>query len=119
MSVGQPYLFLGQEFLKNEILTDLYQKISLKFNLSNDGTSNIYLELDDENRDIEKCLSWIQTEVDYISIPDYIRNRQHQKSLEDPIDLIAFGFFHSDIQKIFSLLMISLLSSILLISLSI
>nr|WP_318000995.1 FtsX-like permease family protein [uncultured Faecalibacillus sp.] len=47
-------------------------------------------------------------------IPDYIRNRQHQKSLEDPIDLIAFGFFHSDIQKIFSLLMISLLSSILL-----
>lgn len=52
MSVGQPYLFLGQEFLKNEILTDLYQKISLKFNLSNDETSNIYLELDDENRDI-------------------------------------------------------------------
>lgn len=77
MSVGQPYLFLGQEFLKNEILTDLYQKISLKFNLSNDGTSNIYLELDDENRDIEKCLSWIQTEVDYISIPDYIRKIAH------------------------------------------
>lgn len=79
MSVGQPYLFLGQEFLKNEILTDLYQKISLKFNLSNDGTSNIYLELDDENRDIEKCLSWIQTEVDYISIPDYIRKIAHVK----------------------------------------
>lgn len=32
-----------------------------------------------ENRDIEKCLSWIQTEVDYISIPDYIRKIAHVK----------------------------------------
>ena len=79
MNVGQPYLFLGQEFLKNEILTGLYKKISTKFNLFNDGTSNIYLELDGENRNVEECLSWIQTEVDYTSIPEYVRKIAHVK----------------------------------------
>lgn len=79
MSSGQPYLFLGQDFLKEEILTELYQKISNRFNLVIDETSNIYLELDDETRDIEKCLSWIQTEVDYTSIPNYVRKIAHIK----------------------------------------
>ena len=47
-------------------------------------------------------------------LPEYIRKRQKNQSLENPVDLIAYGFFHSDLQKIFSLLLISLLSSVLL-----
>ena len=47
-------------------------------------------------------------------LPEYIRKRQKNQSLENSVDLIAYGFFHSDLQKIFSLLLISLLSSVLL-----
>lgn len=79
MCNGQPYLFLGQDFLKNEILVELYQKISDKFECVNSRSSDIYLELDDENRDIENCLSWIQTEIDYTSIPEYVRKIAHIK----------------------------------------
>ena len=47
-------------------------------------------------------------------LPEFIRKRQRNNSLENSEDLIALGFFHSDIQKIFGLLLISLLSSVLL-----
>ena len=47
-------------------------------------------------------------------LPEYIRKRQRNNSLENSKDLISLGFFHSDIQKIFGLLLISLLSSVLL-----
>ena len=47
-------------------------------------------------------------------LPEYIRKRQRNNSLENSEDLISLGFFHSDIQKIFGLLLISLLSSVLL-----
>ena len=47
-------------------------------------------------------------------LPEFIRKRQKNNSLENSEDLIALGFFHSDIQKIFGLLLISLLSSVLL-----
>ena len=47
-------------------------------------------------------------------LPDYIEKRQRNESLQDPVQLIALGFFHSDIQKVFGLLIIMLLSSIIL-----
>lgn len=47
-------------------------------------------------------------------IPHFIEKRQHNESLENPVHLISLGFFHSDIQKVFGLLIIILLSSILL-----
>lgn len=47
-------------------------------------------------------------------LPDYIKKRQRDQSLENPLQLISLGFFHSDIQKVFGLLIIMLLSSILL-----
>ena len=47
-------------------------------------------------------------------LPDYIEKRQRNESLQDPVQLIAVGFFHSDIQKVFGLLIIMLLSSIIL-----
>ena len=47
-------------------------------------------------------------------LPEFIRKRQRNNSLENSEDLISLGFFHSDIQKIFGLLLISLLSSVLL-----
>lgn len=47
-------------------------------------------------------------------LPDYIEKRQRNESLQDPVQLIALGFFHSDIQKVFGLLIIMLLSSIVL-----
>lgn len=47
-------------------------------------------------------------------LPNIIKTRQRSQSLENPIHLISLGFFHSDIQKVFSLLIIILLSSILL-----
>ena len=107
MCSGQPYLFLGQDFLKSEILTDLYKKISTKFGCPSDGTSNIYLELDNENRDIEKCLSWIQTEVDYTSIPDYVRKIAHIKwngvitsSVEYFVEII-FQLERRDVQPVY------------------
>lgn len=47
-------------------------------------------------------------------LPDIITNRQRQESLGNPIHLISLGFLHSDIQKVFGLLIMILLSSILL-----
>ena len=47
-------------------------------------------------------------------LPDFIKRRQHNQSLENPVHLISLGFFQSDIQKVFGLLIIMLLSSILL-----
>lgn len=47
-------------------------------------------------------------------MPDYIEKRQKNESLQDPVQLISLGFFHSDIQKVFGLLIIMLLSSIIL-----
>lgn len=47
-------------------------------------------------------------------LPHMIEKRQRNQSLENPIHLISLGFFHSDIKKVFGLLIIILLSSILL-----
>lgn len=47
-------------------------------------------------------------------LPDIITNRQRQESLGNPVHLISLGFLHSDIQKVFGLLIMILLSSILL-----
>lgn len=47
-------------------------------------------------------------------IPHHIKERQNNQSLEEPIQLMALGFFNSDIKKIFGLLLIMLLASILL-----
>ena len=47
-------------------------------------------------------------------LPDWLRKRQSNESLENPVDLIALGFFHSDLQKVFALVIISLMASIIL-----
>lgn len=47
-------------------------------------------------------------------LPEWLRKRQSNESLENPIDLISLGFFHSDLQKVFSLVIISLMASIIL-----
>lgn len=47
-------------------------------------------------------------------IPNMIRNRQKNDSLEDPVQLMGLGFFYTDMKKIFGLLLVMLLSSILL-----
>lgn len=47
-------------------------------------------------------------------LPDWLKKRQSNESLENPIDLISLGFFHSDLQKVFSLVIISLMASIIL-----
>lgn len=52
-------------------------------------------------------------------IPYYIKQRQKNQSLEDPVQLMALGFFNSDMKKIFGLLLIMLLSSILLTSVTV
>lgn len=47
-------------------------------------------------------------------LPEWLRKRQGNESLENPIDLISLGFFHSDLQKVFALVIISLMASIIL-----
>ena len=47
-------------------------------------------------------------------LPDWIEKRQKNESLQDSVQLLGLGFFHSDIQKVFGLMIIMLLSSILL-----
>lgn len=47
-------------------------------------------------------------------IPNMIKNRQKNDSLEEPVQLMGLGFLYSDMKKIFGLLLVMLLSSILL-----
>lgn len=47
-------------------------------------------------------------------IPHIIKKHQQNQSLENPIHLVSLGFFNSDMKKIFGLLLVMLLASILL-----
>lgn len=47
-------------------------------------------------------------------LPDLITDQQRQTFLENPVQFIGAGFFRSDIQKVFGLMLVMLLSSILL-----
>lgn len=70
LNYGQPYLMLGQQYLAEPITDKFYEVVSERLG-SDRKDCNIFLELEDLSNDLEKTLQWLQTEADYITLPDW------------------------------------------------
>ena len=70
VNYGHPYLLLGQEYLSDTVTDIFYQKVSKHLEVEN-VASDIYLELEERNENVEDILQWIQTEADYAVLPDW------------------------------------------------
>lgn len=70
LNFGQPYLLLGQQYLAETVTNNFYKKVSKRVGCdAND--CNIFLELEELSNDVEETLHWLQTEADYVTLPDW------------------------------------------------
>lgn len=67
---GQAYLLLGQDYLQNEIKNSFFSKIAQKLAVENTN-NDIYLSLQSVSNNVEDLLQLIQTEADYMNLPDW------------------------------------------------
>lgn len=70
LNYGHPYLLLGQEYLTDTVTDIFYEKVSKHLKVEN-VADDIYLELEERNKNVEDILQWIQTEADYAVLPDW------------------------------------------------
>lgn len=70
LNFGQPYLLLGQQYLAETITDKFYEVVSERLG-SNKKDCNIFLELDELSNNVEDTLQWLQTEADYVTLPDW------------------------------------------------
>lgn len=70
LNFGQPYLLLGQEYLAENVTNNFYAVVAERLG-SDQRNCNIFLELEDISQNVEEALSWIQTEADYMTLPDW------------------------------------------------
>lgn len=70
LNFGQPYLLLGQNYLADTVTNDYYKNISNHLESANIN-SDIYLDLEEKTENIENILQWMQTEADYVTLPDW------------------------------------------------
>lgn len=70
LNFGQPYLLLGQQYLAETITNKFYDVVSTRLE-SDIKDCNIFLELDDITNNVEDTLSWLQTEADYMTLPNW------------------------------------------------
>lgn len=70
LNFGQPYLLLGQQYLAETITDKFYEVVSKRLG-SNKKDCNIFLELDELSNNVEDTLQWLQTEADYVTLPDW------------------------------------------------
>ncbi len=70
LNFGQAYLLLGQNYLADAITKDYYKSVSNYLNITNTN-ADIYLELEEKSENVENILQWMQTEADYITLPEW------------------------------------------------
>lgn len=70
LNFGQPYLLLGQQYLA-QVATDKFYEVVAERLGSDRKNCNIFLELEELSDNVEETLQWLQTEADYITLPDW------------------------------------------------
>ncbi len=70
LNYGQPYLLLGQQYLAEPITNSFYELVSERLK-SEIKDCNIFLDLEDISNNVEETLQWMQTEADYITLPEW------------------------------------------------
>ena len=70
LNFGQSYLLLGQQYLAETITNSYYERVAERLG-TDKKDCNLYLELENISNNIEKILSWMQTEADYVTLPNW------------------------------------------------
>lgn len=99
---GQQYLFLGQSFLK-EVTNIFYEKVAMHLHLSKNLLNNIYLQIEDGNWNVDDVLSWMQTEADYITLPDktqYLLNINWNSVITSSVEYFIEKIFRLGMKEI-------------------
>lgn len=70
LNFGQPYLLLGQQYLAEDITNNFYEVVAERLG-SDKKDCSVFLELEEVSSNVEETLSWMQTEADYITLPNW------------------------------------------------